>query len=307
MRTISISGYMTLWILLATFILSTTWYVFAPNISKAETPKEELPTVSEKPQRTGRYVLINLDQMTLALQEGATTLAILSIISQGKPGSYYETIGGNYTYDYREALHFSSIGHVYMPYSVHVFGNFFIHGIPYYPDGTKVDTTYSGGCVRLSDQDAKRVYDFVSTGTPIIITRGAKDDFSPTATTSPIMESVEMTRLMVALVSLEFLTQDDTIVDPESEKETTRRALIARLLAGDEKVNALYAKSLGEKAFLKAMTMKALALGLTNTTFLDTTHAALTTPEDYARFMDHITTYKSYLKTQENLTPSTDL
>jgi D-alanyl-D-alanine carboxypeptidase len=60
-----------------------------------------------------------------------------------------------------------------MPWSLHFFGNFFIHGWPYYPDGTPVPDGYSGGCVRLSSGDAERVFAFAERGTPIFV---AADD-----------------------------------------------------------------------------------------------------------------------------------
>jgi hypothetical protein len=301
-----ISGYITLWILIFTFVLSGAWYALAPTISEAENTPQAVIEM-EAPVRTGKYVVVYLNQMLLELHDGTTTIATMPLVSQGKPGRYYETIGGEYTNDYKVPLHFSSFGHVYMPYSVHIFGNFFIHGIPYYPNGTKVSSAYSGGCVRLSDADAKRVYDFVQKGTPIIITRGGENDFLPSATSTPIMESIEMTRLMVAMISLEFLAQDTTVADPDGTDTTTRLELLSRLLTGDESVNALYVRQLGAQNYTMYMNKKAQSLGLTNTIFMDTTSAVSTTPEDYARFMEHVTTYKSYLQNVNQATPPASL
>ncbi|MFA5132374.1 MAG: L,D-transpeptidase [Candidatus Paceibacterota bacterium] len=289
-------GYITLSFLFVLLFISSAWYLFTPNIGEAEIHTEpQSEVIIPAPQHVGNYVLIHLDSMTLDLRDGTTTLATIPLVSQGKPGSYYETIGGSYVSDYKEALHFSSIGHVYMPYSVHLFGNYFIHGIPYYPDGTKVSSTYSGGCIRLEDDDARRVYDFITRGMPIIITRGGDDDFSPSATTTPTISSDVMTRLMVATISLEFLTQDNEILSMDGISTTTRKTLIPQLFSGDTEVNKLYAQALGEKAFTEQMNKKAHIIGLTNTTFTDTTHDAMTTPEDYERFMKYIETYKSYL------------
>ena len=54
-----------------------------------------------------------------------------------------------------------------MPYSMQFFGNFFIHGWPYYPDGTDVNEGYSGGCIRLTTEDAEQVYKFADYGTAV--------------------------------------------------------------------------------------------------------------------------------------------
>ena len=293
-------GYITLWILVATFVASGVWYAIAPVVSVAEYEPTHEQEITSQPLFPGKFVVVHLDTMFLDLRDGTTTIATFPIVSKGKPGSYFETIGGVYENDYNIPLHFSSIGHVYMPYSVHVFGNFFIHGIPYYPNGTKVSSTYSGGCVRLYDKDAKQVYDFVSKGTPIVLTQSSEYAFTPTVTSTPTVESLEMTQLMVGTISLELLTQDNVIADLDGGATTTRRALLGRLLSGDTGVNESYARYLGKNTFVMYMNQKAKSLGLTNTTFSDETHAAMTTPEDLDRFLTYIRDYKSYLLSVNN-------
>jgi hypothetical protein len=246
-------------------------------------------------ERTGNYVVVHLDTNILKLKNGSNTLQTIHILSQGKPGSYYETIGGEYKNDYKKELHFSSIGLVYMPYSVHVFGNYFIHGVPYYPDGTDVASTYSGGCVRLENTDAETVYNFVTKGTPIIITRGTEDDFTPTNTSTITRGYPDMTRIMIAIISLESLTQDNEIVTREYGA-TTRKDLLSKLLARDYfDTRAIYENSVTEKDFVNAMNAKAKSLGLTSTLFTDTYNPVITTREDYARFMEYVRVYKSFL------------
>jgi D-alanyl-D-alanine carboxypeptidase len=79
----------------------------------------------------------------------------------------------------KEENHFSSFGHVYQPWSLAFQGNFFIHGWPYYPNGTPVASSYSGGCVRLSSEDARAVYDLAERGMPVLVyaEEFAADDF----------------------------------------------------------------------------------------------------------------------------------
>lgn len=245
----------------------------------------------------GKYVVVHLKKMTVELYNNNTLLITLPIVSQGKPGSYYETIGGKYLNDYKIPLHFSSLGHVYMPYSIHVFGNYFIHGIPYYPNGEKVSNAYSGGCIRLSDENTKIIYDFIEKGTPIIITKNSADDFNETQVGSSTISSVTMTNLMVATISLEFLDQETTITGSDGITKKTRKEFLTSLVHnGDTSISHLYAKDLGEKTFIELMNKKAEALGMKNTTFSNLDSGALTTYEDYARFMTYISTYKSYLQ-----------
>lgn len=283
----------TVSLFLLTIIGSAFWFILPPTDVRADNTIEEKGTQILE----GKSVVIYLHTMTLELRDGKDVVATLPLLSQGKPGSYYETIGGIHPNDYKTPLHFSSIGHVYMPYSVHVFGNYFIHGVPYYPNGEKVSSAYSGGCIRLSDENAKQVYDFIERGTPIIITRDTPSSFKETTAASSTLISQELTNYMVAAVSLEALTQDNLITDTDGVSRTTRRTLLPRLLnENDSSVSILYSQSVGEDAFIAMMNQKALALGLSNTHFKNTISPVTTTYEDYVRFMTYITTYKSYLK-----------
>lgn len=285
-----------LFLLLTTIIIATFFYITYPSKTEAEknSPYNDKEITEE---RREKYVLVNLKTDTITTYNKGVT-KIFNLVSQGKPGSYYETIGGEYTSDYKEPLHFSSIGHVYMPYSIHIFGNYFIHGIPYHEDGTKVSSAYSGGCVRVGDLDAEYLYDFIDKKTPIIITQGNKDDFIPTKENKEDVEKIKsesMTRLMVATISLEILTQDNEIIDIDGST-TTRKTILKRLLKNkDTSVTEIYEEYFGENYFVETMNKKAKILGLTNTTFKDNISAAETTKEDLERFTNYIKIYKSFL------------
>ncbi len=284
----------------AIFFVRTT--TFAQSYPLQTTPNEFPINLTDEAPMRGRYVVALLNDMKIELHDGETLVATFPIISKGKPGSYYETIGGSYPNDYKTPLHFSSIGHVYMPHSVHVFGNYFIHGIPYYPNGEKVSSAYSGGCIRLSDEDAKVVYDFIEKGTPVILSQISPSEFTPTPISSSTVFNSDITRLMVATISLEALTQDNSIFD-ESGKEATRREMLPRLLRqGDTEVPAIYARYVGEKAFIEMMNQKAKALGMTNTKFSSIKDSTETTTADIARMFNYINNYKSYIRMVENAT-----
>lgn len=298
----SIHGYAVLGLLASLMAGAGMVYIPSP-VSRANNITVTEATEQESIPYPGEHVVVYLDDMRLELRNGTTTLESMNLISKGKPGNYYETLGGAYGSDYKKKSHFSTIGHVYLPWSVHIFGNYFIHGIPYYPDGRKVSSEYSGGCIRLSDEDAKRVHDFVSRGTPIIVTSANITEFIPTETSSTTITSMDMTRLMVATISLEVLTQDDEIIDSDGITPTTRRKILPRLvLVGDDAVSRVYAQARGSETFIDYMNQKARALGLTNTHFESFTEPVATTEEEYARFMHYIQEYKSYLLT---ITPPT--
>jgi hypothetical protein len=164
-----------------------------------------------------------------------------------------------------------------------------------------VSSAYSGGCIRLTNANAKIVYDFIDKGTPIIITRDTEKNFDPTELSTSTMSNQIMTNYMVAAISLEALTQDNEILGTHNEV-TTRRKLLPTLLNDNEsKVSELYARSIGQDVFVDLMNQKAVSLGLSNTHFNDVTSPVVTTYEDYMRFMTYISTYKSYIRTIQNV------
>jgi lipoprotein-anchoring transpeptidase ErfK/SrfK len=124
------------------------------------------------------FVDADLSTMTLRVyKEGAVALEV-PIKTKGRDGSWWETPAGLYSIQAKQPNHFSSIGHVYQPWSMVFQGNFFIHGWPYEPDGTPVSSSYSGGCIRLTTDDAKAVYDLVTVGEPVLV---SESDFTPDA------------------------------------------------------------------------------------------------------------------------------
>lgn len=125
--------------------------------------KEEY--VSEKQD----FVEANLRTMQLTLFDDGEASTTIPILTKGKEGSWWETPTGNYTVLGKAETGYSSIGNVWMPYSVQIYGNYLIHGWPYYDDGTPVAQGFSGGCIRLDTEDAKKVFDFVTNGTPVLV------------------------------------------------------------------------------------------------------------------------------------------
>lgn len=210
-----------------------------------------------------RKTFIDADLSAMMLRvyvEGVPALEV-PIKTKGREGSWWETPAGVYSVQAKEKNHFSSIGHVYQPWSMVFQGNFFIHGWPYYPDGTEVSSAYSGGCIRLETDDAKKVYDLVSVGTPVIV---SESDFAPDSFVYPLRVPTEVegmtakrylvadlknnvilaekdilevapvasvTKLMTALVGAEYIDLDKTtIITPEMLVETSK----PRLTEGQE-------------------------------------------------------------------------
>ena len=127
------------------------------------------------------FVFIDLKRMELTLFEHGNATATFPVLTKGKEGSWWETPTGEYTASVKTQNHFSSIGRVWMPWSIQFYGNFFIHGWPYYEGGEPVAQTYSGGCIRLASEDAEKVFRFVSRGMPILIEENGEASEIPAA------------------------------------------------------------------------------------------------------------------------------
>lgn len=285
------------------------------------------PAVIEKEPDApnGNWIYVNLTTKKAELRVGTATLETLDIVSIGKPGSYYETPGGMYTSSYKAENHYSSFGNVWMPYSVQIFGNFFIHGIPYNNNGERVSSSYSGGCIRLEDGDAKKIFDHVTNGTQIYITRDrtlnsplilnadavskitsdiyviydlTNGDIIASKNENSPVTSDSLRKYLTASVSLEMQAQDKA-VPPPSYKEletTTRREELSSLInQGNGEIIKWFAAPVGEKTFVSWMNQKSKALGMTDTVINEINSMPLTTARDEAMLLAHLYVFKSYL------------
>ena len=118
---------------------------------------------------TGKFVAADLRAMQISLFQDGMLVETIPIKTKGKPGTPWETPSGFYTIQTKEESHFSSIGKVYMPYSMQFYGNYFVHGWTTYPDGTPTPETFSGGCIKLATEEAAKVFAFADIGTKIFV------------------------------------------------------------------------------------------------------------------------------------------
>lgn len=157
------------------------------------------PSIDSLAQAHRALIAADLGTMTLYLYEDGHATATIPILSKGKRGSRWETPTGLYRIETREVDHFSTIGAVHMPYSMQFFGNFFIHGWPYYPDGTPVAEGFSGGCIRLSTEDAARVFAFARPDMPVFIWESPSD-------TAPI--DIDVSQKLPRISAASFIVAD---------------------------------------------------------------------------------------------------
>lgn len=255
------------------------------------------------------FVEANLSDMTLSVYKEGTIILTVPIKSKGRDGSWWETPTGVYTFKTKEENHFSSLGHVYMPWSMAFQGNFFVHGWPYYPGGIPVETTYSGGCIRLTSEDAQKVYELVGVGDPIVVSNQAlyADDTDYVLANSTVTAEgylvgdlknnfifsnkekdtlfpvLSITKLLTAVVSAEYANIETSLMAPGTIESISTP--IPRLKAGvsysiydllfpllQESSNqsaVLIATYPSTKTFIARMDEKAKAIGMRDAKFVD--------------------------------------
>lgn len=144
-----------------------------PSPSLAPYQTRTLAAMSFAIPKEGKAIFADLGEMTLKLYENGEMREEYPILSKGKPGSLWETPTGSYAVKTKEEQHYSTIGNVWMPWSMQFFGNFFIHGWPSYESGSPVPPGFSGGCIRLSERDAQELFNQVTLATPVFVTNGS--------------------------------------------------------------------------------------------------------------------------------------
>ncbi len=148
--------------------------LFASEAGGSAYRTRTLDAVNAEIPKEGKALVADLAEMMIRVYRDGTLEKEYPILSKGKPGSLWETPTGVYKVKTKEENHFSSIGSVWMPYSMQFFGNFFIHGWPHYVDGSSVPEGFSGGCIRLSDESAKDLFARVEVGVPVLVVNGTE-------------------------------------------------------------------------------------------------------------------------------------
>jgi hypothetical protein len=259
------------------------------------------------------FLIADLTTMKIDVYKNGQLSFEVPINSKGREGSWWETPAGLYKIDSKEKAHFSGMGRVWMPWSMNFQGNFYIHGRTYYPDGTLTSKTFTGGCIRLDTDDAKKVYEAIEIGTPVLVFEHsfAPDNFtysglvpdlsapiylsahlennhvfaSSNSTTSVPIASI--TKLVTALVTTEYINLDNTVTVPGSaivytskarlkagDKYTIYQLLFPLLMESSNEAAETIARYYGRENFVKHMNEKAASIGMTHSSFTDPSGAS---------------------------------
>jgi len=111
---------------------------------------------------------INLSKNQIYFFENGRLKEIIPIAYQAPEGKWYQTPTGYFRVGIKKEKHISSIFPVYMNYAVQMYEDFFIHEIPYYLNGERVSSDFTGGCIRLWPKFAKEFFEKTKSGDLII-------------------------------------------------------------------------------------------------------------------------------------------
>ncbi len=254
------------------------------------------------------FISANLDTMLIEVYtDGLRTLEV-PIATKGRPGSWWETPAGIYAVEYKNEKHRSGISGVYQPWSLRFQGNFYIHGWPYHADGSRVSSTYSGGCVRLQDADAQKVFELAEVGMPVIVFEKETTHEEKVFTRKTPELNAEgylavdlasgfvfadhnrdaqlslgsLTHIVTALVATEYINLDAVVTVPKhalvdtakprlkaGEKVRVYDLLFPLLRESSNEAAMVLASILGEKRYVEVMNKKAASLGMRSTVFVD--------------------------------------
>lgn len=126
----------------------------------------------------GKFIAIDLKNMVLTLYRDGTAVTKYPILATGMIGSPRETPPGFYDVLSKEPDSVHEPDGVHLPWSVQFYGNYFIHGWPYTGNAVPTNSSYTGGDIRLTTDDAERVYYFADRGTGVFV-------YNPLSSKSP--------------------------------------------------------------------------------------------------------------------------
>ena len=255
------------------------------------------------------FIEANLDAMELSVYLDGELKEKVQIKAKGKEGSWWETPTGLYKIETKQKNLFSSFGRVYMPYSMQFQGNFFIHGWPYYPGGQPVASSYSGGCIRLSTEDAKKIFDLVKIGMPVLVFESknlSSNNFEyeyqkphveaeyylaidlennfvlANKEPSLVLPIASITKLLTALTAIEYINIEKEIqIQPQMITTTSLPRLKSGqiyslydllyplLLESSNESAEAIASFLGKEKFINLVNQKAKSLGMNSTVITD--------------------------------------
>jgi D-alanyl-D-alanine carboxypeptidase len=124
-----------------------------------------------------KFIEVNLDEMKTKIYNNGEIIQEIPILAKGNPKNWGGTPSGIYKILNKHNSAYSNSVQVHMPFAIHYYGKYFLHGIPYYSDGTAINSIFSGGCVRYTNENSKKFFNFTEQDMPILVIDKNRDNF----------------------------------------------------------------------------------------------------------------------------------
>ncbi len=155
------------------------------EFSKIEFPEKDDPVFLKLFEDIGEefissntdFLKVNLAEMKVSIYKKGLLVKEAPIVTKGNIDNWGGSATGLYNILSGNKSSFSIGSGVYMPYALHYYGKYYIHGIPYYPGGAKLSSSFSGGCLRLEDEDAEEIYGLTELNMPVLVIDKERDDY----------------------------------------------------------------------------------------------------------------------------------
>lgn len=139
---------------------------------------EDFTAIKQKFLESGvDFVEVNLPAMKVSVFKNQELKKEFPILLRGDPSSWGGTAAGLYKIEAGNVASFSVGAEVYMPYALKFYGKYYLHGKPYYPGGEKMVSDVSGGCLQLSDENAKELYNITEMAMPVLVIDKFNDNY----------------------------------------------------------------------------------------------------------------------------------
>ena len=254
------------------------------------------------------FIEVDLTKRTLRYFQNGVLAQSAEVFGVGAQGSWWDAPSGLYNIEEKDPRTFTTTGQAYLPYALTFQSNFVIHGWPVYPGGERSDNDFTGGGIKISDADAKALFDEVKQDTPVLIHKSAdqpdtfvyepqipdiatKEYFIADISNGTILAASDLdkrvpiaslTKLMTAVVASEKINLDSRIwvaapnfvqsMIPRLSNQASVSVyslMQVLLLESSNEAAEVLAGEIGRADFLAAMNAKAIQLGMLDTTFAD--------------------------------------
>lgn len=184
----------------------------APNIHPEEQEKfledpYEIAKVSFVSAKED-FLEINFSQNKVVKYQDGEAQEEASVLAKGDPQGWGGTPAGLYDIKGKNRVAYSAISEVYMPYALHFYGKYLVHGEPYYPSGQVLQSEYSGGCIRVQNDEMKEVFDVVSYSLPVLVIDKERDGYKYVPKKDVSLPSLTAQSYLVADIDSGFILEE---------------------------------------------------------------------------------------------------